>query len=140
MIELYGIQYLKLLVTKAGKKPITAPYRPEIDTTNIPWNDLQSWYIKLIGVLRWVIEPDNIEIMNELSVLSQHQCNPREFQLNSLYGIFFYLKCELSRGKNPNVERLVYYARQTEVYDRLFCSTPKINVTIFILMLKSCYH
>ena len=30
------------------------------------------------------------------------------------------MKCELSRSKNPNVGRLVYDARQTEVDDRLF--------------------
>ena len=51
--------------------------------------------------------------MTEVSVLSKHQCNPREGQLNALYRIFWYLKCEISQGKNPNVGSLVYDACQT---------------------------
>ena len=51
--------------------------------------------------------------MAKVTVLSQHQCNPREGQFNALYRIFLYLKCELSRSKNPNVGRLVHDARQT---------------------------
>ena len=51
--------------------------------------------------------------MNEVSFPSQHECNPRECQLNELYRIFWYLKCEMSCGKNPNVGRLVSDAHQT---------------------------
>ena len=58
--------------------------------------------------------------MTEVNVLSQHQCNPSEGQLNALYRIFWYLKFDMSCGKNPNMGRLVYEAFQTEVYDRLF--------------------
>ena len=106
MLELYGTQPLKVFVIKAGKRPFTAPYRPEIDATKVIGGDLQSWYIQLIGVLRWAKELGRIDIMTNVSFLSQHQCNPREGQLNSLYRIFWYLKCEMSRGKNPNMERL----------------------------------
>ena len=58
--------------------------------------------------------------MTRVSVIYQYQCNPSGGQLNALYRIFWYLKCELSRGKNPNVVRLMYDACQTEVDDRLF--------------------
>ena len=58
--------------------------------------------------------------MTEVSVLYQHQCNPSEGQLNSLYRIFWYLKFDIPCGKNPNVGRLVYEACQTEVDDTLF--------------------
>ena len=58
--------------------------------------------------------------MTEVSVLPQHQCNPRGGQLNTLYRIFWYLKCGISRGNNPNVGILVYGACQTEVDDRIF--------------------
>ena len=50
----------------------------------------------------------------------QHQCRPREGQLNALYRIFWYLKCEIPCRINPNVGRLVYDARQIEVDDQLF--------------------
>ena len=63
--------------------------------------------------------------MTNVSFLSQHQCNPREGQLNSLYRIFWYLKCEMSRGKNPNMGRLVYDACQTEVDDMIFLQSEQ---------------
>ena len=58
--------------------------------------------------------------MNEVSVLYQHQCNQSDGHLNALYRIFWYLKFDIPCGKNPNVGRLVYEARQTEVDERLF--------------------
>ena len=67
----------------------------------------------------------SIDIMARVNVLSQHQCNPREGQFNALYRVFWCLKCELSRGKNPNVGRLVYDARQKEVDYRLFPKSDK---------------
>ena len=73
--------------------------------------DLHSQYLQLaLGRI------DNI---TEICKLSQDQCNPRDEHLNALYKIFWYLKCKMSRGKTPNVGRLVFYARQTEVDDRL---------------------
>mmetsp|Transcript_15996 Transcript_15996/g.23839 ORF Transcript_15996/g.23839 Transcript_15996/m.23839 type:complete len:1130 (+) Transcript_15996:7540-10929(+) len=120
MLELEGTQPLKVFGAKAGERPFPAPYRPEVDVTKVLGDDLHSRYLQLIGVLRWAIELGRIDIITEVSVLSQHQCNPREGHLNALYKIFWYLKCEMSRSKTPNVGRLVFDARQTEVDDRLF--------------------
>ena len=58
--------------------------------------------------------------MTKVNVLSQHQCNPREGQLNALYRIFWNLKCEFSRVKNNNMGRLVYVASQAEFDYRIF--------------------
>ena len=73
MIELDGNQPLKLFGTKVGKRPFLAPYKPEIDVTKVLGDDLQSCYLQLIGLFRWEIELGGIDIMNEVSVLSQHQ-------------------------------------------------------------------
>ena len=40
--------------------------------------------------------------------------------MNVLYRIFWYLKCELSRIKNPNAVTLVYEAHHTVVDYRIF--------------------
>ena len=66
-------------------------------------DDLEYWYLQLIGVLRWATELGSIAIMNEVSIISQHQFNPRENHLNAFYRIFWYLIFEMSRGKNPNI-------------------------------------
>ena len=84
MLEMEGSQPLKVFGSKAGERPYPAPYRPEVDVTKVLGDDLHSRYLQLIGVLRWAIELGRIDIITEVSVLSQHQCNPREGQLNAL--------------------------------------------------------
>ena len=88
MLELYGTQPLKVFGTKAGEIKFPAPYKSEIDVMKVLGDDIKSRYLHLIGVLRWAIEPVSIDIMNEVSIISQHQCNPREGHLNALYRIF----------------------------------------------------
>ena len=87
---------MKFFVAKADYRPFPEPYRPEIDVTKVPGDDIQYSYIQLIAVLWWEIELRRIDTITEVSVLSQHQCNPRAVQLNALYMIFWYLKCEIS--------------------------------------------
>ena len=48
--------------------------------------------LQRIGALRWEIELGRIDIMAEVSVLSQHQCQPREGHLAAFYRVFWYLK------------------------------------------------
>ena len=48
-------------------------------------------YQQYIGVLRWACELGRIDILTEVSVLSQHLCNPREGHLDAVYRIFNYL-------------------------------------------------
>ena len=64
-------------------------------------------------------------IMAKVSVLPQQQCIPREGQLIALYRIFWYLKCEIPRGNNPNVGILVYDTHKTELDERLFPQSSK---------------
>ena len=92
MLEMEGTQPLNVFCSKAGEQPYPAPYRPEVDITKVLGDDLHSRYLQVIGVLRWAIELVRIDIITKVCVLSQHQCNPREGQLNALYRIFWYLK------------------------------------------------
>ena len=113
ILELDGNWPLKVFGTKSGERPFLGPYRPGIDVMKVLGYDLHYWYLYIIGVIRWAIELGRIDIMKRVSVLPKHQCNQREGQMNSLYRIFWYLKCEISHGKNPNMGRWVYVARQT---------------------------
>ena len=117
--------------TKEGERPFLEPYRTGIDATNVLGDDLQSSYLQLIGVLRWAIELGRIDIITKVSVIYQNQCNPREGQLDGLYRIFWYLKYKFSSGNNYNVVRLVYYARQPEVDNRLFTQSAQYQCNYF---------
>ena len=81
-------QPLKIFGKKAGESPSTSNYRPELDVSPVSDDTLMSRYLQLIGVLRWEIELVRIDIMTEVSVLSQHQCQPREGHLAAVYRVF----------------------------------------------------
>ena len=78
--------------------------------------------------------------MIKVSVISQHQFNPREGKLNALYRMFWWLKCDMSHSKNPNVVILLYDSLQTEVDDRLFPQSDQDQWNCFFLILRSYYH
>ena len=90
-----GAQRLKIFEKKAGERPFPSNYRPELDVSPVSDDALISQYLQLIEVLRWAIELGRIDIMTEVSVLSQHQCQPREGNLSVVYHVFWYLKCNL---------------------------------------------
>ena len=66
-------------------------YRPELDTSFECTDDQASYYLNLIGVLRWIVELGRIDINFEVSVLSQYMANPRTRHLNQALHIFKYL-------------------------------------------------
>jgi len=42
-----------------------------------------------LGVLQWIVELGQIDIMTEVSMLSTHNAMPREGHLEGIYHIFF---------------------------------------------------
>ena len=68
-----GARPLKIFVKKAGERPFPSYYLPELDVSPVIDDTLMSRYLKLVGVLGWAIELGRIDIMAEVSVLSQHQ-------------------------------------------------------------------
>ena len=85
-------QLLKIFLKKSGESPFPSNYRPELDVSSLSDDTLMSRYLQLIGVLRWAIELGRIDIMAEVSVLSQHQCQPRKGNLAAVYRVLWYLK------------------------------------------------
>lgn len=81
------------------KRPYPKEYRPEIDISEELDDQGIHRYQELIGILRWAIELGRIDIMTEVSCLSQHMCAPRVGHLDTAYRIFRYLQRNLS--KNP---------------------------------------
>ncbi|MFN9957522.1 MAG: hypothetical protein ACK55I_30820, partial [bacterium] len=64
-----AIRVLELELSKAGKTlrgkpstPMQANYRPELDVSPILGPDQASYYMSLIGILRWAVELGRIDI------------------------------------------------------------------------------
>ena len=67
-------------------------YRPELDDTNYCNSDLLTVYQNLIGILRWICELGRLDILHEVSILSQYLAQPRIGHLQQTLNIFYYLK------------------------------------------------
>jgi hypothetical protein len=59
---------------------------PELDPTEA------SYFMSLIGVLRWIVELGRIDVCLECSLLSSHMALPREGHIQQLFQVFAYLK------------------------------------------------
>ena len=86
----YGMKF------PVGKKTAGAPftstsYRPELDISMFCNSEQTTFYQNLIGVLRWSIELGRIDILYEVSILSQYMASPRMGHLTQLLNIFHYL-------------------------------------------------
>ena len=66
-------------------------YTPELDETKELSSDDVTFFQELIGVLRWATEIGRVDILLEVSLVSQYQANPREGHLEQLLHIFAYL-------------------------------------------------
>ena len=83
--------------SKNVETPMSTSYAPEQDVTE-ELNDRDvTFYQELIGVLRWATEIGRVDILLEVSLLSQYQANPREGHLEQLLHIFGFLR------KNPKL-------------------------------------
>eukprot|EP00957_Ditylum_brightwellii_P084990 6462864-Ditylum_brightwellii.AAC.1 len=86
---------------KAHKGPLPTTYKPELDTTRELNPDNVQRYQQIIGILRWAIELGRVDILHEVSIMSQYQANPREGHLEALYLIVHFL------SNNP-MKRIVF--------------------------------
>ena len=67
-------------------------YVPELDVTEELSERDVTFFQELIGVLRWATEIGRVDILLEVSLLSQYQASPREGHLEQLLHIFGFLK------------------------------------------------
>jgi hypothetical protein len=51
-----------------------------------------AYYQSLIGILRWIVELDRVDICLEVSMMSSHVALPREGHLEQVFHIFAHLK------------------------------------------------
>ena len=61
-----------------GLRPYPACYKPEVDVSQVLDAERTNRFQQLIGILRWAIELGRIDILTEVSCLSQHLAEPRE--------------------------------------------------------------
>ena len=71
--------------------PMKTSYRPELDITPELDPIKASYYMSLIGILRWIVELGRVDICLEVSMMSSHMAMPREGHLEQLFHIFSYL-------------------------------------------------
>ena len=72
--------------------PFASGYKPELDSSELLRSVAATMYQELIGKLRWVVEIGRIDILTEVSLLSQHLAAPRHGHLGQAFHIFAYLK------------------------------------------------
>jgi hypothetical protein len=65
--------------------PLVASYCPESDVLPFLVAETTYYYQLLIGVLRWIVEIERIDITKEVSMLASHMAMPRE---EHLYAVF----------------------------------------------------
>jgi hypothetical protein len=77
--------------------PMNTTYSPELDVTEELDEGDTTFFQELIGILRWATEIGRVDILLEVSLLSQYQASPREGHLEQLLHIFAFLR------KHPKV-------------------------------------
>ena len=89
--------------------PFPSGYKPELDTMDKLDDNKASRFQQLIGVLHWVIELSRVDILYEVSVLSQYLAMPQVRHLEAVYHIFAYLakhenSCIVFDPMDPNID------------------------------------
>ena len=72
-----------------------------------------SRYLQLIGILRWAVEIDRIDIFTEVAIMSRYSASPRLGYLEGLYHIFGYLK-------KHEMSRIMFDSKQTKTDEQYF--------------------
>ena len=81
---------MKLL--KRAASPLVDGYMPELDTSEELDAEDASYYISLIGVLRWIVELGWVDIACEVSIMSSMMTLPRTGHLEKIFHMFAFLK------------------------------------------------
>ena len=67
----------KWKLPKRAQTPMTTSYRPELDITPELDPSMASYYMSLIGILRWIVELGRVDICLEVSVMCSHMAMSR---------------------------------------------------------------
>lgn len=80
------------LPTRNTATPMNNTFVPELDGTAELNDEQHQYYQELIGVLRWATELGRVDILHEVSLLSQYQACPRQGHMEQVMHIFAYLR------------------------------------------------
>ena len=72
--------------------PFAAEYEPELNKSELLGPDLALGYASLIGMLQWMVEMGQVDIINEFLLMSSQMAMPREGHLDAVLHIFGFLK------------------------------------------------
>ena len=82
-----------------SKNPFSSStYRPELDASIFCFGTLTTVYQNTIGMLRFIVELDRIDIQYEVSLLSQYLVQPRKGHLRETCNALRYLKKKYTNG------------------------------------------
>ena len=103
---------------------LTTAYRSELDVSRELNVAEAACDQSLIAILRWIVEPGQVDVCLEVSMMSSHLALPREGHFEQVKNIFAYLK------KYHNTE-LVYDPSDPVVdendFDRRDCASSEFN-------------
>ena len=68
---------------KKAENPFKMGNDPELDISPELDPDAASYYLTIIGILRWMVELGRIDIITEVLLLSSHVALPREGHLEA---------------------------------------------------------
>ena len=126
--------------------PMPINYEAELDSTPHCDDEHASRYRQIIGILRWAIELGRIDILTEVSILSQYQADPREGHLEALYWIVNYLhRYPMHRlvmnHTNPQIDESVFrHDDWTDFYGNVVEEDPpNMPVPLGNAMQMSCF-
>ena len=106
-------------VPTGARTPMSSDFTPEMDrSTELDPDDI-TWHQEIVGMLRWATEIGRVDILLELSLLSQYQAAPREGHLVQLLRIIGYLKLKpkVSLHFDPNLPKIDYSLFKTDPTD-----------------------
>jgi len=70
-------------------------YKPELDSTEFCDEVTITFYMQMIGILRWLVELGRIDIATEVSMMSLYNAMPRIGHLHAVLHLFSYLQSNL---------------------------------------------
>ena len=96
---------------------------PELDDSSELGHKDITLCQEMIGMLRWATELGRVDILHEISILSQYQASPRENHMKQLLRIFSHLerKCELTLHMDPNLPAVDESCFSRDTSDFLEC-------------------
>ena len=93
-----------------AKTPMTQSYHPELDESPELSADDVTLYQEIIGMMRWASELGRVDVLHEISLLSQYQAMPREGHMRQALHMIAFLdkKPKLTLYMDPDLPALDY--------------------------------